>query len=358
MRPVIIGAGPIGSHTARLIKKLDPLIIEARSRVGVPVQCTGIVSPRLKELTRFPNELIVNRIRGARLYSENEEVEVKGKAHVINRQGFDEWLHKKSMAETNFNERFIKCSKKRVRTSKNTYKTNLVIDCSGPKQGLIGVQAVARLKKDDDFVELHFHECPGFFAWIVPTGNYCRIGLASKGKAMPMLKNFLKKIKAGKVKEWNAGLIPMKVNEFVSDNYIKCGDAAGQVKATTGGGLVTGVMSSIIMSKAVLKAYEDGNYTKSFFTKHYYKPWKMVVGKELRMHSLVRHYLNSLKSHDDLLRFIKNNKTLLEGYGDMDLPSKYLLRLLKPRNLGFIAKSLWNIVRRGLPSLNFYFNAL
>jgi len=344
MKPVIIGAGPVGSYTARLLKELNPIVVENKKEVGVPVQCTGLVSTRLQEISGYPDKLILNKVRGAKLYSKNEESVINARrvmAHIIDRVGFDKWMHAQCKAETRFSERFINYHKGLVKTSRNLFECDLVINCSGPKNGLLGVQAVAKLERDSDFVELHFNECPDFFAWVVPTGDgYCRIGLASDMNNNPMgrLKKFLKKINAGKVKEWNGGLIPMRVNEFINNNYLRCGDAAGQVKAVSGGGLVTGLLSSEVMSKAILKACKEGNYSKRFFKKHYYKPWSNSVGKELRLHAKARRFLNKV-DYDKLLRFINNNKELIEQYGDMDFLSKFVFKLLKLRNIGFLLKS-------------------
>lgn len=350
MNPIIIGAGPIGSNTARLIKKLNPIIIESRKEVGIPVQCTGLVSTRLQKITKYPNGLILNKVKGAKLFSNNQEVVLKPNkimAHVIDRAKFDKYMHSRCNVTTKFNEKFTNFKNNIVYTTKNKYKTDLVIDCSGPKKetkNILGVQAVTKFKTDTDLVELHFDDCPGFFAWVVPTGDgYCRVGLASNNHPMQMLKKFLKKIKAGKVKEYNAGLIPMSINNFVKDNYIQCGDAAGHVKALSGGGLVTGILSSEIMSRAIIKAYNSNNFSKHFFQKHYLNPWKKEIGKELWIHSKVRSFLNKT-NYDELINFVKRNKDLFEKKADMDFLSNLLFRLIRPSNLTFIAKSLIKMV--------------
>lgn len=348
MKPIIIGAGPIGSNTARLIKRLNPLLIEARKEVGKPVQCTGLVSTKLERITKYPNELILNSIRGARLFSKKQEVEINGSrvmARVIDRAGFDQWMNKD--VKTLLNESFINYHQGVVKTSKKEYKTQLLIDCSGPKknsESLLGVQAITRLKRNDNFVELHLDECNDFFGWVVPVGDgTCRVGLASNQQPMNQLKRFLKKIGAGRVSEWNAGLIPISVNEFIDDGLIRCGDAAGQVKAVSGGGLVTGLVSSRIMSQSVLKAYEKNDFSKEFFKKHYYKPWKKIIGRELRLHSRIRKVMNKT-NNDELIRFLKKNKSLIESHGDMDYPSKFIMKLLKPSNAWFMIKSLFKFI--------------
>lgn len=345
-RPVIIGAGPIGSNTAFKLKELDPMIIESRFEVGLPVHCTGLVSNNLRTLTPYPDSVILNRVRGARLFSDNKSVTIDAgrvMADVINRVSYDKWMHERSGARTFFGEKFLSYKSGRVVTSKRSIDSPLVIDCSGAKEGLLGVQAVVKLKRDCDFVELHFNDCPGFFAWVVPiSDSLCRVGLACNDKPMVKLKVFLKKIGAGTVSEWNAGLIPMRVRDFVFDNYLKCGDAAGQVKAVSGGGLVTGVLSSNIMCNAVLKSYVSNNFSKSFFMNYYFNPWKKNVGKELGLHQLARRYLDKC-NYDELLTFIEHNKRLFESKGDMDFLGGLLKSIVKPSNIKFLVKSLFSL---------------
>lgn len=347
MRPIIIGAGPIGSFTAKQIEKLNPILIEARKQVGKPVQCTGLMSTRLRKITPYPEEIILNKVKGAKLFSTNNESIINAQrvmAHVIDRTAYDQWMLEQYKGEAHLGEKFINYDNKIVKTNKRKYKTNLLINCSGPRKGLLGVQAIAPLKKDNDFVELHFNECPGFFTWVVPEGNgNCRIGLASKNNSMQMLKRFLTKIKAGKVSEWQAGMIPMQVSEFIKDNQVSCGDAAGHVKALSGGGVVTGLLSSIVMSESIIKSFKANDYSKKFFKKNYYTPWSKSVGKELRLHAKARKFLNKT-DYDELLEFINKNKKVFENYGDMDFLSRFVFKLIKPENLKFIIKSLWKFI--------------
>ncbi len=351
MRPIIIGAGPVGSYVATMIKELNPLLIERKKEVGIPVQCTGLVSTRLRKLTPYPDDIIRNKVKGAVFYSKNEKAVIKSRkvmAHVIDRAAYDKWMFKRYDGESRLGEEFLRYDEGRVYTNKGKYDTSLLIDCSGPKRGLVGVQAVAGLQKDTDLVELYFDVVPDFFGWVVPVNKrVCRIGLATaQENPMQILKHFLKRLGAGKVREWNAGLIPMKVEEFVGNGLIRVGDAAGQVKAISGGGLVTGISSAGIAAEAVKEGFAKNDFSRKFFRKTYCKKWKKTIGRELRVHSLVRRYLNSLgeKGYDELIRFIKRNKDIIVRKGDMDYPLRLVISLLRIRNLPFFAKALFKLL--------------
>ena len=106
-----------------------------------------------------------------------------------------------------------------------------------------------KISCDPDFVELYLRETPDFFAWIVPLeDNYARIGLASQQNPTPYLENFIKKLKSrmkdDKILNKTYGKIPIYSPKIRTSHengkIITVGDAAAQVKATTGGGVIMG----------------------------------------------------------------------------------------------------------------------
>ncbi len=347
MRPIIIGAGPIGSAVARLIKDLNPLLIDARKRIGVPVQCTGLVSTRLKSLTGYPDSIIINKIRGANLFFKDSRAVIdSGRiiAHVIDRTAFDEFMLNQSSVKPLLGVRVNNYGSGVVRTTNGSYKTDLVIDCSGPRfidKHLLGLQVVAKLSVDESMVNVYFDAAPGFFGWVVPLGNgYCRIGLAHTNPR-PLLDKFLKRLGAGRIVEYNAGLIPLSVNHFFGDGFIRVGDAAGQVKAVSGGGLVTGIISAEIAGRAVRESFIARDFSESFFNNYYFKPWLRAVGNELRLHSIARWLLNRI-DYNLLLRLINNNQSLFNN-ADMDFLSS-LTGLFKPVNWLLLTKLLLSVM--------------
>jgi len=352
MRPVIIGAGPIGCYTAMKLKSLNPIIFEDHKQVGLPCHCAGLINKRIDELVKLPSELVLNTVRGAKLFSKNKSVTIdsgKKTAYVIDRALFDKQLAKLSGAEIRLSEPIINYeltgSLMSVKTSKRELKTELLIDASGPRKPVkyaIGVQVRAKLKVDEDFVQIHFNS-PGFFSWVIPEGDgVCRIGLGAKQDAVKNLNIFLKKIGAKKAIDKQAGVIPLSVEQFYSNNMIRIGDSAGQVKSTTGGGIITGLLSADYAASSVIKAYNDNNFTKSFFNNNYYKPWSKTVGRELRLHAMIRSLLNKFddSGYDLLINFINDNKSVIQEHGDMDFPSKFLFKFLKFNNVVYALKFL------------------
>jgi digeranylgeranylglycerophospholipid reductase len=70
---LVVGAGPAGGQTALELSERGHrvLLVEDDPVVGVPMQCAGLVTPRLFRIVRFPmSDVVVNgRIRGATIYS-------------------------------------------------------------------------------------------------------------------------------------------------------------------------------------------------------------------------------------------------------------------------------------------------
>jgi len=97
---IIVGAGPVGCKTAELIAKkgFNVLVLEEHPNVGIPVQCSGLVSHRIFKLSGTSKNIIVNKVKNARFYCKENYVELKSKKtfYVIDREKFDKEIAKKS----------------------------------------------------------------------------------------------------------------------------------------------------------------------------------------------------------------------------------------------------------------------
>jgi flavin-dependent dehydrogenase len=170
-----------------------------------------------------------------------------------------------------------------------------------------------------DFVELYFGNgvAPGFFAWIVPTEDRLRVGLAATENPKQHLDNFLER-KFGKVEilEQHGGRIPLKCRDRITKkNIALVGDAAGQVKPTTGGGVYVGMHAAKILAEAIKNRSLD----------HYVREFNEQLQPELVMGGRIRKLIKSLADGEiDKIWGILNRpkiKKLFEEHGDMDRPS-------------------------------------
>jgi flavin-dependent dehydrogenase len=109
------------------------------------------------------------------------------------------------------------------------------------------------------------------------------------------------------------------------------GDAAGQVKPTSGGGIYPGTLCAKIAGTVAAEAAAQGNASKDALME-YDTRWRSEIGRELETGLRIREGFNKL-SDDDLnymIRALDDERTLdiISKYGDMDHPSIVLRKLL------------------------------
>lgn len=324
----IIGAGPAGLWAA---KHLGPecMVYEEHKKIGHPVHCTGLISRRIDSLVRLPKEAVVNRIHGARLFSHNglslELTRGRPEAYVIDRARFD--LHLAGLAQ--------KAGAKIVLGQKANPGQGVTIAADGASsrtrksfglqlKAIPSLQYILRPAQclDPNFVELHFIN-RDFFAWVVPENEkIARVGVADR-RCRAVLDSFVRKrFERFRIRERQAGLVvvggPMKKTVF--GNTMLVGDAAGQVKATTGGGIITGMMCAEVAARCAQKpqSYENA--------------WRRSrVGRELAAARAIRELLSNLepKDYESLIEFGERNLDLMKKHGDMDFHSRMILEMLK-----------------------------
>lgn len=332
---IVFGASCTGSYYASL---KQCLLIDKKKVIGKPLQCSGLVSNNLKELIKIPKRIVLNKINGALIKSENEEIFIKkkGVARVINRIEFDQWLFEKAgeKSETILGERYVTHKKVKkgfkIKTNKRTLFAKRLILATGPninKPCLKAVQATVKMDHDD-YVEVILNNdlAPKFFAWLVPQNDdNCLIGLATHNPK-PYFKKLLKHYDNPEIIGWSGGLIPQSFQPPIRNGVTYLGDAGAQSKATSGGGIITGMKTAKIIS-------EGGGNVK----------WFKEVGLDLYAHHLVRKFLNKLtnKDYDELIRVAHSFKNELEKHGDMEYVRKYLLKVVNKDLLWFVLKHLF-----------------
>ncbi len=354
----IIGAGPAGLYTAFLLAKQgkEVNVFEEHSIVGKPVQCTGITTSHLKNFIEIKKGFLVNRVNTARVYSSKNFIDFKLKEEniIIDRTKFDQYLAEKAEnagANIFLKHKFIGYKKDEIVIKENNkikkIKTKILIGADGPLSKVskiinknkinfwTGLQATVKINTPKNIFETHLGSiAPEFFAWLVPENNKtARVGLATKKNINICFNKFLKlkNIKQKDIIERQAGIIPLynpklKIKE---NNIFLVGDAATQVKATTGGGLIPSLSSAKILANSIIK------------NKDYEKEFKKNIGRELFISLKIRNILNKFtdKDYNRLIELCKNKKIkiIIENH-DREYPSKFMVKLLiaEPRFFYFL----------------------
>lgn len=135
------------------------------------------------------------------------------------------------------------------------------------------------------------------------------------------------------VSSYMAGLIPLGVlPQTTADNIMLVGDAASQVKPTSGGGIYTGLVCANHCISIAQNAIENHTLT-DLYLQTYHKNWTKDIGKELSMGMRFRHIFTNLDD-DHLDKYLqKLNKPkiidIINAHGDIDHPSNLVLPLMK-----------------------------
>ncbi len=374
----IIGAGPAGLATAIKLKEegFDSIVLEEHEQVGTPENCSGLISKTgLDEYKLGLDEVIQNKIRGAKIFSPSG-VELKVTrpntvAYVVDRKKFDLELLKiarNKNIHVSTNTKLLDIRKNTLFVQSNERgemrKAEYIVGADGVNstvRHLIGlrttrenfvhtIQANCIGNFEKEYAQLYLGDfAKGFFAWVIPINEKkARIGLGNiLGENITTnFKEFItQKIPDAKVFSTKSSLIPygLPLEEIQKDNIALVGDAAFQVKASTGGGIVFGMKAGNILGETIAdtikKKAKLSDYEKRLSN----------VNKELKMHWKIRKYANSLDNNeiDKLFEKLKAKgiEEFLEQEGNMDEPSKFVGKLAKKPAYWFMAKTLLGIAR-------------
>ena len=104
---ICVGGGPSGTLTAGLLanRGFNVLVVEDDPIIGRPVRCAGLITKRVLNMAGIGEEVVRNKITGARIHAPNETTMFIGgnKTHalVIDREAFDRKLAEKILKEIN-----------------------------------------------------------------------------------------------------------------------------------------------------------------------------------------------------------------------------------------------------------------
>jgi geranylgeranyl reductase family protein len=374
---IVVGGGPAGLIAAREAASAGyrVCVVEEHQEIGYPVQCSGLYSiSGLKALDlKLDDSIISNTIKGGRFYSpagrELLAYSNLERARVVEKKLFDKYLAKraaragaelrlKTKAEAVTIDSVVKVSTLGIK-GRETLESELLIAADGvrsttarqlglrtPRKIVAAIQVeVDEAEVERDIAEVYFGRryAPNFYAWILPKEETYEVGLGLRGSETK-LKEYLRRFmhahptaskKIGKsILEMNLGAFAVEgVDKTVAERSLVVGDAAGQVKASTGGGVITGGIAARIAGKACVKALEEENYSASFLKKHYEDRWRAEIGFELQVHEALRRLFDSL-SDEELeklfnLAIEERIDELMVKYQDTDRPSKFVRELLK-----------------------------
>ncbi len=314
---VIAGGSVAGLLCAREIAKngYSVLVLEEDYEIGTPEHCGGLVSlSALEELGIIPHsKTFEHLIDSAQVFAPNGDSFIinskKQKVAEVNRRELDKQIAhqaQKNGADIKVKTSFQEITEEGVRTSDGDFKCKIVVDARGvsslinkDRDGIL-LSAQYEIYSDwikKDKVEVYFDQekYPGFFAWVIPSNDGMgKVGVAGRGiRAAQVLEEFLSnKGKFSIIRKIFAPIwIKGPIDNFVSDRLVIIGDAAGQSKPTTAGGIFSCGFAGILAGQAIAKYLETG--TKSEL-EEYQKKWKEKFEKEFEKQLFARKLLERL----------------------------------------------------------------
>jgi digeranylgeranylglycerophospholipid reductase len=380
---VVVGAGPAGSRTARDLARrgYDVVILEEHRAVGEPCHCSGFVTPRTLELADVGDGIVCNAIRGAAVHVRGREpTRFHGsRVHgfVIDRVELDRRLARQAEtagAELMPEARFVNFETPVDAGSHQTVTVNVVregvpsalrarllVGADGarsrvasqlrgapPQDVVVGFGALADYDRNPrtDQVEIFFdpHSAPGWFGWTIPLGGgMARLGTGSANGVGPresfrrLRHRFPDTFGAAHVRSHSGGLIPIwRPTQLTGDALLLVGDAARQVKPTSGGGIHAALRAAAIAAEAADHAIRTGDLSRRSLDA-YATAWNGSLGRELRrQHDIYRAFgrmtTDDLVAVLDLLQDGRLQHTV-DATADIDFPSHLIaaLGLRRPR---------------------------
>ncbi len=369
---IIIGAGPVGSYLAEKLAKLGykVLVLDKKTSPGQGICCTGIVGKECLDLLAIDDNLVFRQANSARFFApsgkslriwRNEPV-----AYVLDRPNLEIELVSRAQtagAEHNFGTSVIDIKKTanclHIETEcggqKKSFNSETAVIATGfgsplPRKLGMGkindfvIGAQAEVKIGDIYeVEVYTdHEmAPSSFAWLVPTrDNKGLAGLMTSQRPEQCLKKLLAHLKAlNKITSTDVvpsyGAIPLRsLPKTFADRILVVGEAGGQVKPTTGGGVHYGLLCADIATRTLHQAFQAKDFSKSRLA-IYQKQWRAKLNKELQAgywaHRLYRKLSNRQIERLYALATITNIPKLIaemESFS-FDWHSKLILEILK-----------------------------
>ena len=367
---VVVGAGPSGLQTARLMAEQGRrvLVLEKKESIGQDIVCTGIIGKSVFEEFDLPSTSLIKDIQSVNLvsplgttipYSHSAPF-----ASVIDRGLFDRNIA--SLVEKaggriscGFEVNDLAVHSNRVdilclddKGAARTFRSRAVVIATGVSSGLMKklklgagkeyVNAVQTVASDTGIgrttVYIGNGVAPSAFAWAVPAGDITRIGLFTDKESKTYFDRFLWKhfpeaaSNGARAQTRYKAIVQGSYARTYTDRLLVVGEAAGQVKTTTGGGVYFGMIGARCAASVLLEALQKDRLTEKDLAP-YEKQWKKHILREI----LVGYYARKIYSRmsdnqiEKLFILAKTNGVLpfIRENGNFDLQSDLILGLAK-----------------------------
>ena len=329
----VVGAGPAGARSAEALARrgFNVALFERDPLPGLPVHCTGIVSAECFERYGLPASLLVQEVKSFVLTSPSgRRAHVRRnatQAYVLDRVELDRLLVRRAVnagAELIMSTAveavtWAEGGGATLRASQAGYPIEVSarsaivatgfgsklprrVGLGGPSDVLSGCQAVVENIGGAEELEVMTGSAygDGGFGWLLPwKPGLALTGILTRRDTMAYLRTQVARLqysgRIGAVQEmFRCRAIPLGAsNRTVMNGIIGVGDAMGQVKPTSGGGIFFSLLCADVASEVLGDALLAGDVSAARL-QPYERRWRALLEQEIRQGYALRRILEQM----------------------------------------------------------------
>ena len=372
---VVIGGGPAGSCCARelAVRGFHTLLLEEHETVAAKVLCTGIIGinafdefplpwgsvvgtlGRMKAISRYGTEIpytppqpiayivdkgAFNSALAAQATDAGALLHTSTRVYDLAIDDAGVHLHALVAGEQPFRVH----AQLAVLACGVHYHLTKALGLGIPCEFLQGAQAEVP-QTLTEWTEVHLNKTFSreAFAWLVPLqSGSTRVGLMCARNARGALQRFLDSV-APQWHEWGdlqiatKPIAQMPLRQSYAERVLVIGEAAGQVKATTGGGIYYGLLAARIAAETISLAFAKGCFGARVL-QGYERAWRSLLADELTLGLSFRKLYGWIgdRQMDGILHYIARNelKDLIRHKANFDWHRELIVELGKRLPLG------------------------
>ncbi len=382
---IVVGGGPSGLNAARRLAEqgLGVMVLESKGEIGESVICTGIVGLNVFSEFGLSRDSLLSEIKKVTLTSPYGNAlkyeHPQTFAYVVDREKFDKHLGSLAAAkgaeiklrteavDISVNKDSVKVLTHQEGKFRNRYSARMALIATGinyqlnkklglgyPRNFIAGVQAELKFSGlDCPGIYVGNGVAPGAFAWMVPVGGgMVRAGMMTEKNPQGYFATFMNKFFPDTMRSLDKNHVKVKpiarglVSQTYGERVLVVGEAAGQVKTTTGGGVYYGLLCSEIASQVLSERFKEGDFSARALSE-YEAQWKNTLKKELLIGYYTRKLCANLRDSEieRLFQIARNDGVipLIKEKGNFDWHSDLIIALLKRLPLLQTVKNCWVI---------------
>jgi geranylgeranyl reductase family protein len=378
---IVVGAGPVGSYLAAQLAGwgLATLVLEEHPDIGRPSCCSGIIGRDCLNSFPIPSGVVLREASSATFFSPSGKTLRAAAPHpiafLVDRPGLDQALadhaqEKGAVLRLGIGVRGLEVNGHgaTVRVEGNGHhslRAQAVVLATGYPSPLptaaglgeisrwgVGAQAEVPVNGlEETEVYLGQGIAPGFFAWLAPTTPGRALAGVISSRPGPYLQTLLDDLyRRGKIKSPQGQPCFRRIAfsplpRTYGERVLAVGEAAGQVKVTTGGGIFYGLLCAEAAASTLKEALSSGDLSARSL-ESYERVWKSRLGHELKVGAWARSLYSRLSDRriDELFSLIQASGIVpaVSGMEDFsfDWHSPAILHALKHQALSGLRRLL------------------